>query len=222
MPEPRVAIVDYGMGNLFSVKNACARVGLDATITSDRDAVLAADAAILPGVGAYGEAMRTLREHGLDAAIREVVARGSPFLGVCLGQQLLMEESLEFGRHEGLGIVPGSVVRFDKPSSLGHALKVPQVGWNRVRRPPGAAGDAWRGTFLDSVADGEYVYFVHSYYTRPKDPSVVAGVTRYGDVEFASALRRRNVMACQFHPERSGPPGLKIYENFARIVRKEG
>ena len=220
---PHVAIVDCGLGNLYSVKQACAHVGLQARITSSPADILGAAAVILPGVGAFGDAMATLRRLDLVAVIRDYVAAGRPFLGVCLGMQLLMSESEEFGAHEGLGIIEGTVVRFADPKVGDRRLKVPQVGWNGVHksRPATAAPDPWSNTLLQDLPDGEPMYFVHSYVVRPVDPGVHLSRTTYGDVEFCSALRHRSVTACQFHPERSGPEGLKIYRNLADRILGE-
>lgn len=224
---PDVAIVDYGMGNLFSVKQACVQVGLVAEITSDPAFVRAAAGVILPGIGAFGDAMATLRREGLVEALREVAAAGRPLLGVCLGMQMLMTESHEFGRHEGLGLIPGDVVRLQDAAEGARKLKVPQIGWNRVHAPGGASDGetppAWRGTLLEGLPDGMFMYFVHSFYTRPADPQVVVATTRYGPIEFCSALRASNVFACQFHPERSGPQGLRLYAQFAaRLPLRQG
>ena len=218
MSAPRVAIVDYGMGNLFSVAQACREVGLDAFITPDAEAVVSADAAILPGVGAFGNAMTVLHSLGMVDALREVAAGGKPVLGICLGLQLLMERSYEFGEHEGLGLIPGDVVRFDEPREGERVLKVPQVGWNRViESRPGA----WEGTPFEAVDSGVYQYFVHSYYVRPSSGECALAHTTYGDVTFCSAARVDNVVACQFHPERSGAQGMRIYERYAAMLRGE-
>lgn len=213
----RVAIVDFGLGNLYSVKHACAHAGLQAQITCDRAEILAADAAILPGVGAFGDAMATLTRLDLVSALYDFVAVGKPFLGICLGLQLLMRESEEFGSHKGLGIVDGAVVRFPDPAEGGRQLKVPHIGWNGIHRAGSARGNAdpWSGTLLSGCADGESMYFVHSYIVQPADPGVLLSTSAYGDVEFCSSLRVRNITACQFHPERSGPRGLSIYRNLA-------
>ena len=226
-PRPQIAIVDYGLGNLYSVKHACTHAGLAAAITSSPADILAADAIILPGVGAYGDAMKTLGELGLVSVIQDYVAAGNPLVGICLGMQLIMSGSDEFGSNAGLGLIPGRVVRFENPAEGDRVLKVPQIGWNGIYRVPPSAGtraessanvDRWRDTFLDTVADGEPMYFVHSYVVRPLDPDVVLSTTRYGNVEFCSSLQRANIMACQFHPERSGPAGLKIYQTLAKMV----
>ncbi|MBI4280133.1 MAG: imidazole glycerol phosphate synthase subunit HisH [Armatimonadetes bacterium] len=219
----RVAIVDYGMGNLFSIKHACAFAGLQAVITAAGEEIVAADAVILPGMGAFGDAMQILRDLDLVEVLRDVAQSGKPLLGVCLGMQLLMAESFEFGRHQGLGIIEGDVVSLQEGMDGARRLKVPQVGWNRVWRTGQAAGEgaaspAWRDTLLDSLSDGEFMYFVHSFYPRPADPGVTLSLTRYGPVEFTSSLARGNVFACQFHPERSGPQGLRIYRNLAARI----
>lgn len=216
MPEtPRacVAIVDYGMGNLFSVQRACEQVGLPAVISAFADEVLRADAVILPGVGAFGDAMAELRRLDLVAALQEVAASGKPLMGICLGMQLFMTESHEFGRHRGLGLIEGEVVRFDAPRHGSQVLKVPQVGWNRIIKAVGP--NSWEASPLEGLQDGEFMYFVHSFYARPVEPSVVLATSRYGHLEFCSSLRRGNLFACQFHPERSGPQGLRIYRNLA-------
>ena len=213
MPErPRVAIIDYEMGNLFSVQRACEWAGLDGSITADPADLRKADAAILPGVGAFATAMETLDRHGLSDAIRDFTASGRPFVGVCLGIQLLMSESSEFGRHRGLGILPGRVVNFEPDLNPKALLKVPQMQWNRIHM---ARQGAWTGTLLDGLPDDEFMYFVHSYYVVPDDASLIIATTRYGTVEFCSAVQKENIFACQFHPERSGSAGLHIYRSLA-------
>lgn len=218
----QVAIVDYGLGNLYSVKHACAHVGLQASITSSKTEILEADAIILPGVGAFGDAMRTLRTLDLVAVIHEFVDSGRPVLGICLGMQLLMTESHEFGRHEGMGIIDGQVVRFNDPRDGERRLKVPQIGWNAMYKitAPDVETDPWQGTLFDGVADGEPMYFVHSYRVQPSDPRVVLSISHYGGIQFCSGMQHRNVIACQFHPERSGPQGLRIYRNFATLISR--
>lgn len=218
MGGPRVAIVDYGMGNLFSVRNACFVVGLDAFVTPDADALKAADAIILPGVGAFGDAMLALESVGMVDALKQMASEGKPLLGICLGLQLLMERSYEFGHHSGIGLIQGDVVPFEAAGADERKLKVPQVGWNRVME---ARAGAWSGTPLEAVGSGVYQYFVHSYYVRPTSNEVVLARTTYGDVEFCSAVRSGNVIACQFHPERSGAQGIRILERYAAILRAE-
>jgi imidazole glycerol-phosphate synthase subunit HisH len=218
MAIPRVAIVDYGLGNLYSVKHACTHVGLDGVITSSKGDILASSAVILPGVGAFGDAMDNLRRLDLVEVLRDVAASPTPFLGVCLGLQLLMRESEEFGRHRGLGIVDGQVVRFPDPMEGPRKLKVPQIGWNRIEKSSPstpAACDAWGGSLLDGIGDQEYMYFVHSFIVQPDDPHLVLSISHYGHVTFCSSLQRGSMFACQFHPERSGPAGLVVYRNLA-------
>lgn len=218
-PRPRqVAIVDYGLGNLFSVEQACRAVGLSALITSERSVIERADAVILPGVGAFGDAMDTLRGLDLVEVLRDTAAAGTPFVGICLGVQLLMSESLEFGRHKGLGLIPGEVVPVTGTRDNGTRLKVPHVGWNRITAHGGPAEERWLGTPLEGTRDGAFMYFVHSYVVVPEDAGVVLSTTRYGSMEFCSSLRSGNVFACQFHPERSGAPGLGIYAGLKRFL----
>lgn len=225
--RPRVAIVDFGLGNLFSVARACELAGFQAVTTSSAAEVMASDAVVLPGVGAFGNAMDSLRHLDLVEPLRELAASGKPLLGVCLGMQLLMSESHEFGRHQGLGIVEGEVVRLEESPDGPRRLKVPQIGWNRIYKVPTnsdsvMADCSWSETLLSGTADGEFMYFVHSFYSRPVDDSVVVSTTKYGTAEFCSSLRLGNVFACQFHPERSGPQGLSIYSNLAQMVMASG
>jgi glutamine amidotransferase len=215
--RPLVAIVDYELGNLFSVMHACEQAGVRPLITSNGREIRAADAVILPGVGAFGDAMAALRRRDLVATLHEVAAAGKPVVGICLGMQLLMKESYEFGRHAGLGILPGVVVRLENPVGPHGPLKVPQVCWNRLWRPR-AMGNPWHNTLLDGLADGVYFYFVHSYYIRPENPEVVLATTRYGNIEFASCVQFRNIFACQGHPERSGHQGLAVYRNLTTVI----
>lgn len=219
---PRVAIIDYGLGNLFSVKQACERAGMHGIITSSRREILTADAAILPGVGAFGDAMQTLTRLDLVSVLRDVAASGKPVVGICLGLQLLMSVSHEFGYHRGLEVVDGEVLSLREALGDTSRPKVPHIGWNRIHTigaPILTNGHApWAGSLLHGLRDGEFVYFVHSFYAKPSDPSVVLSVTRYGPVEFCSSLRRGNVFGCQFHPERSGSQGLRFYRNLAEMI----
>lgn len=212
--SPKVAIVDYALGNLFSIKHACEWVGLDSIITSDKEEILDADGVLLPGMGAFGDAMNTLRKLDLVTVLRDVGASDRPLIGICLGIQLLLSESYEFGRHKGLGIIEGEVIPLDHPREGDKQLKVPQIGWNQI-----ASARSWDETFLQSVPDKEYMYFVHSFVPQPQDASVVLAKTTYGGVEFCSSLQRENVFACLFHPERSSKMGLRIYENLALHLR---
>jgi imidazole glycerol-phosphate synthase subunit HisH len=215
--SPCVAIVDYGMGNLFSVRQACHIVGLNANITENFKDIQTADGIILPGVGAFGKAMEEMNKNNLVSIIREQVSSGKPILGICLGQQLLMSESFEFGCHEGLNLVKGDVIRFDHPSDVdGQELKVPHIGWNRIYREESCAKtDIFH---FSGLADGVYMYFVHSFYVRPQELLVKQLYSRYGDIEFCSGFQKGNIFACQFHPERSADSGIHIYKNFAKII----
>ena len=200
-------IVDYGAGNLRSVARAVAHAGYAAEVRRDPAAVEGARALILPGVGAAADTMANLRAAGLDGPLREYAAAGRPFLGVCMGMQALFEVSEEGGEHECLGVLPGRVVRF------AGGLTTPHMGWNTLRlvRPH---------PVLEGVGDGAYCYFVHSYYPRPADPSLVVAETEYGGA-FASVVARGNLVATQFHPEKSGAAGLRLYANFLRLALGE-
>lgn len=215
--KPNVAIVDYGMGNLFSVRHACLRVGLEVSVTSSQREIANADAVILPGVGAFGDAMEALRRLDLISQLREVAVSSRPLIGICLGMQLLMAESIEFGKHTGLGIIPGTVGRIENAVGPKGALKVPHVCWNTLYRT-GSAGDPWESSLLSGLPDGVFMYFVHSFCVQPDSEAVVIAKTQYGSLEFCSALRRGNIFACQCHPERSGPQGLKLYSNLASLL----
>lgn len=211
-----IAIIDYGMGNLRSVQKAFEAVGHRAVVTRDRGVIDDASHVVLPGVGAFADCMANLDRYGLIDPIRRAISQGKPFLGICLGLQLLFTESEEFGIHKGLDIVQGRVTRFPlasadsqvKPSEGVQPLKVPHMGWNsltiKTAAPP-----------LKGVTPGAYVYFVHSYVVEPRDPSVISTVTEYG-ITFASSIWRENVFACQFHPEKSQSVGLHIIRNFGQ------
>jgi len=223
--SPKAAIVNYDMGNLFSVKQACEYVGLQAVITSSKQEILAADVVILPGVGAFGDAMETLQRYDLVDALQQVAASGTPFIGICLGMQLLLDKSHEFGAHQGLGLIRGSVIRFENPmDASGKRLKVPQVGWNRIYSVPQnrrtVENPLWNNSMLAGIPEGGFMYFVHSYYVVPEEPNVSLAFSRYGNIEFCSSLQYQNIFACQFHPERSGRKGLTLYRNLASMLKK--
>lgn len=200
-----IAMIDYDAGNLKSVEKAFQALGEELVITRDRETLLNADKVILPGVGSFGDAMGKLRQYELVETIHEIVEKGTPFLGICLGLQLLFERSDETPGVEGLGILPGEVLKI--PETPG--LKIPHMGWNSL--------DIREGSRLfEGVENGSYVYFVHSYYLKAEDEEVVSSVTRYGTKIHAS-VERGNVFACQFHPEKSSSTGLKILENFIKL-----
>jgi glutamine amidotransferase len=199
-----IVIIDYGMGNLRSVQKAIEAVGSRAEITSDPHRVQSASKVILPGVGGFRDAIAELRRTGLGEAFREAVKAGKPCLGVCLGLQLLFDKSEEDGNHEGLGLLPGKVVRF----APGPGLKVPHMGWNTltIKKPI---------ALLDGLEDSPSVYFVHSYHAQPADPADIAAESEYPG-PFTAVVARDNLVACQFHPEKSQSVGLAMYANFTR------
>jgi len=203
-----LVVIDYGAGNLRSVAIALARLGLDPLVTSEPGAVRSAQALILPGVGAAADTMSNLAQRHLVEPIREYIASGRPFLGVCMGLQVLFSVSEEGGEHSCLDILPGRVRR------LPVGLKVPHMGWNRVR-------PRCSHPIFDGISDGAFFYFVHSYYAQPEDPSVVIGETDYG-VTFPAVVARDNIVATQFHPEKSAESGLRLYQNFLRMTQASG
>ncbi|MHC4440996.1 MAG: imidazole glycerol phosphate synthase subunit HisH [Planctomycetota bacterium] len=205
-----IAVVDYGMGNLRSVQKGFERVGASAEIVTSPEAIVGADKIVLPGVGAFRDAIGHLRERGLIESLMEAIGSGRPFLGICLGLQLLFEVSYEDGEYEGLGIIPGRVVRFDfsnDPAAAG--LKVPHMGWNQLYWDKPCP-------LLEGLASGQHFYFVHSYYVAPVDPQVTCGRCNYGH-DFTAMIQRENLFATQFHPEKSQAAGLKILQNFAAL-----
>ncbi len=205
-----IAIIDYGMGNLRSVQKGFEWVGVAAEVTSDPARLLSADKVVLPGVGAFRDCIRNLEQGGFIEPILRVIAEGRPFLGICLGLQLLFSESEEFGLHKGLGVIPGRVVRFPEGmQEAGEKLPVPHMGWNQLSlKAP--------SPLLHGIAEGSNVYFVHSYYVKPDDPAVVAATCTYG-LEFCAAIQRDNLVATQFHPEKSQAIGLAMLKNFAEM-----
>lgn len=199
------AIIDYDAGNIKSVEKALKLLGQEVTVTRDREAILRADRVILPGVGAFGEAMEKLRQYELDTVVREVVRKKTPFLGICLGLQLLFERSEESPGVEGLGILKGEIVRIPEKEGL----KVPHMGWNSLEFKG-------NGRLFAGLSEEPYVYFVHSYYLRAADESIVTAVTEYSTKLHAS-VESGNVFACQFHPEKSSDVGIRILKNFVEI-----
>ena len=200
-----IAIIDYDAGNVKSVEKALQFLGEDAVLTRDKEILLKADKVILPGVGAFGNAMDKLKQYGLVDIIHQIVKKGTPFLGICLGLQLMFESSEESPGVEGLGILKGRIVRIPEEDGL----KVPQIGWNDLQFPK-------ESRLFKGFSGGEYVYFVHSYYLQAEDESDVAATTEYG-VHIHAAVERGNVFACQFHPEKSADVGLQILKNFVEL-----
>ncbi len=203
------AIIDYDAGNIKSVEKALLFLGEQVCVTREREKILSADRVILPGVGSFGKAMERIRSYGLEDVIKEIVSRGTPFLGICLGLQLLFDRSEECEGVAGLGILRGEIIRI--PEKEGG--KVPQIGWNSLRYPK-------QGRLFEGVAEESYVYFVHSYYLKAGEENIVTATTEYNTLIHAS-VEKGNVFACQFHPEKSSETGLKILRNFIRI-QKEG
>jgi len=205
-----ITIIDYQMGNLRSVQKACESVGIAAKISSDPQEIAASEKLILPGVGGFGDAIAELRRRDLVEPIRDFVASGRPLLGICLGLQLLFETGYEGGTHQGIGLLEGDVVRFDwKKLGIESSLKIPHMGWNQVQKRADVP-------ILSEIKDQTYFYFVHSYYVRPADPSIVALTCHYG-VDFCAMIRKDNLYATQFHPEKSQAEGMKLLAGFAAL-----
>ncbi len=202
-----IAIIDYDAGNIKSVEKALLLLGEDVCVTRNREEILSADGIILPGVGAFGDAMEKLHSFGLAEVIREAVDRKIPFLGICLGLQLLFESSEEAVGVKGLGILPGKIVRIPE----GEGIKVPHIGWNNLHYPN-------QGRLFAGIAENAFVYFVHSYYLQAGEPEIVTATTEYGTLIHAS-VEMGNVFACQFHPEKSSDVGLQILKNFIGITK---
>lgn len=206
----KIAIIDYQLSNLFSVKHAFDYLKVKSQITSDKTVLASSDAAVLPGVGAFGDAMNNLKQFNLIGTINEFIKKGKPFMGVCLGMQLIFSESEEFGIHQGLDIVKGKVIKFAKESGK---IKVPQIGWNKIFK----SENSWDSSPLKNIRNGEFMYFVHSYYVVPKGLSVILSETVYEDIKYCSSILKNNVFATQFHPEKSGKEGIKIYKEWLNL-----
>ena len=201
-----IAIIDYGAGNIQSVAKALRHIGCDCTVTKNKKEILASDGAVLPGVGSFGDTVDTMNAYGIKETVKEYIAGGKPFLGICLGMQLLFPESEESPGAKGLGIFEGTITKIPN----GDGLKIPHMGWNSLTINP-------KSRLLKGIGEEPYVYFVHSYYLTAKDRDLVAARTEYG-VTIDAAVEKGNVFATQFHPEKSGETGLKILRNFAKIV----
>ena len=214
----RVTVIDYGLSNLRSVQNAFAHCGAETLLTGDAAAVQAADALVLPGVGACRDGMAGLRRLGLVEPIRRKAAAGTPLLGICLGMQMLFDASEEFGEYEGLGLIHGRVTRLPGTDVWGVPQRVPHIGWEPLR--PAANRRDFAGTLLDPVTPGQECYFLHSYEAKPQDPADRLADTVYGGRLVCAAAARGPVAGCQFHPEKSGPVGLSILRQFLNICQK--
>ena len=212
--KKKVSIIDYGLGNLFSVKQACETVGLKALITSSPKDVLNSDMVILPGVGAYCIAMNNLEKAQLIPALKEFVATGKPFVGICLGMQLMLTESVEFGQHKGLNLIPGKTRKFESKSIDDEYFAVPQIQWNKLKM----SNNINKNHFFNFLNNGDYMYFVHSYFCVPEDKSTIIMTTSYAGEEYPSIIQYNNCIGIQFHPEKSGLDGIKIYEKLKQLI----
>jgi imidazole glycerol-phosphate synthase subunit HisH len=212
MSPPDVAVMDYGVGNLLSVRRALEHCGAAVTVTGNHETLLSSPRVVLPGVGAFANAMAELRAQGLDDVVREIAARGVPLLGICLGMQMLLDESEEFGTTAGLGLIPGRVIPVPAVTASGLPQKIPHIGWNALVPPRG--GNGWSGTLLRHSKPQDAVYFVHSFMAQPTHPSHRIADCVYGGAAVSAVIGHRNVLGCQFDPEKSGPVGLNILRAF--------
>jgi len=207
-----VIIIDYQLGNLFSVKQACSHVGVKATVSSNKEDILSADALILPGVGAFIQAMSNLKNLDLVDAIKQKVNGGTPIFGICLGLQLLFTKSEEFGSQNGLDLISGSIKKF--PSQFNdREIKVPHIMWNQIY----SQNKSWNESPLNELNDFDFMYFIHSYYVEPTNSNSILTKTNYDEIEFCSSIIQNNIFATQFHPEKSADKGILIYKNWALI-----
>lgn len=212
--KKKVSIIDYGLGNLFSVKQACEKVGLDALITASPEDILNSDLVILPGVGAYPTAMENLEKAQLIPALKEFVTKGKPFVGICLGMQLMLTESVEFGQHKGLNLIPGKTKKFESKSIDDEYFAVPQIQWNQLKK----SNNINKNHFFNFLNNGDYMYFVHSYFCVPEVKSIIITTTSYAGEEYPSIIQNNNCIGIQFHPEKSGLNGIKIYKKLKQLI----
>lgn len=210
--KPGITVIDYGMGNLLSVARALEHCGAEVKTTADPDVIRTSPRVVLPGVGAFGDGMAELRRQSLDEVVREVAAMGTPLLGICLGMQMLLDESEEFDLTSGLGLIPGRVEPVPAKTADGQSQKIPHIGWNTLVLPLGR--ESWEGTPLQEIKLGEAVYFVHSYMAVPSNPGHRIADCIYGGMRVTAAISQDNIFGCQFHPEKSGGVGLKILRRF--------
>lgn len=212
MSKPSITVIDYGVGNLLSVQRGLEHFGADVVLTSDADVVVAAQRVVLPGVGAFANAMQALQERNLVSAIQSLVKQGTPLLGICLGMQLLFDESEEFGVTKGLGLIPGRVVPLASTTTTGAIQKIPHIGWNGL--VPAVGRVDWQDTLLQDNRPGEAAYFVHSFMALPADPRDRLADCIYGGHRVSAVITRDQITGCQFHPEKSGAVGLRILRSF--------
>jgi len=210
----RIAVIDYDVGNVRSILSAFDNQGVHALLTNDKKKILESDGVILPGVGAFKHGMDNLNKYGLVGTIKEYIETGKPFMGICLGMQMLFEESEEFGNTMGLGLISGKVIKL--PTKDIDNEKLPHVSWNELN----SKSTQWADTILEGIEEGSDMYFVHSFVAQPKDSNNILSTTEYSNYNFCSSVKKNNIYGCQFHPEKSGKTGLKIIKNFIRICQK--
>lgn len=215
--SPSCVVIDYESGNVFSVLNALRSLGTEAELTRDPERILAADRVVLPGVGAFGRAAERLRGHALDETITTFIETGRPFLGICVGMQILMEEGYEFGAHRGLGVIPGTVEKIHIRDAAGEPLRVPVIGWYPIEAPVQQGPQVFRGTPFQDLQEMSAFYFVHSFAVCPRDPAAVLATVTHAGQPVAAAIRKDNVTGVQFHPERSAETGLKLLDGFLKL-----
>ena len=217
--KPSVTIIDYGAGNILSITKAFEHCGAKVNIADFSQMIKKAGRLILPGVGAFEDGMLGLKKRGFIEPIKSFVDKGKPVMGICLGMQMLLEISEEFGIHKGLGFIPGKVVSLPKRDKNGNSVKIPLIGWYKLSNSN--YEEAWESTILESVSVESYYYFAHSYYCLPEVQEIIISTTKYETIEFCSAFQYGNVIACQFHPERSGREGLLVYEELCSQISKD-
>jgi len=209
-----IVVIDYGLGNIKSIKNAFEALGVEVILSREKEAILNADGVVLPGVGAFSHGMNNLIEYGLDDIIREYVITDKPLLGICLGMQMMMEESEEFGITKGLGLIKGRVIKI--PVHQTKKIKLPHISWNEIK----VKSVDWEDTILEDVPKDSNMYFVHTFIAKPYYKDNILSVTEYENVEFCSSVKKDNIYGCQFHPEKSASMGLGIIKNFIKICKK--
>lgn len=216
--KKKITVIDYGMGNLFNVIHALESIECDVCVTDDINTIIKSEKLLLPGVGAFEDGIRNLKENNLESAIKEYAQTGKPLLGICLGMQLLMTNSEENGIHNGLDLIEGKVIRFKDPNDHSNKYKIPQIGWNAISPPNkkrnSLGNNHWDNSILKSFDEKLYMYFLHSYYVVPEDEQIILSETSYGRDLFCSVFQKSQIIGCQFHPERSGRQGLEILKNF--------
>ncbi len=219
--KKKITVIDYGMGNIFNVVRAFESIKCDVSVTNDYSTIIKSERLLLPGVGAFEDGMRDLKDNNLDSAIKEFLQTGRPLFGICLGMQLLMTSSEENGLHDGLDLITGKVVRFKDANDESNKYKIPQIGWN-VLSPLNINQNTmdnkrWNNSILKGLEELPYMYFLHSYFVSPENKQVCLAETAYGSDMFCSVLKKDQIFGCQFHPERSGKQGMKILENFLEL-----